>query len=114
MQLTINDKDYQFIFGYGFIKELNRRYTIHEKGLSLKAGLDTTLANFFNNDIETLVEMLKVGNLTETPKISEKELAEYVAESDIEKLFDEVLEELKKSGFTRMKTKRMSEAMKQA
>ena len=28
MELTINDKTYTFIFGFGFIREMNRRYSV--------------------------------------------------------------------------------------
>ncbi|WP_430610665.1 hypothetical protein IGL01_000738 [Enterococcus sp. DIV0340] len=104
MELMINDKEYSFIFGFGFIREMNRRYSIVEKGMTMKLGLDSTLMNFFNEDIETLIEMLKVANLTESPRVSEKELISFVDEIGSDKLFDLVLEELKKSEFTKKKT----------
>ena len=65
MEQTINGKEYKFIFGFGFIQELNRRYSVEEQGMTIKMGLDTVLANFFNKDVETLVEILKVANQTE-------------------------------------------------
>ena len=61
MEQTINGKDYKFIFGFGFIQELNRRYSVVEQGMTLKTGLDNVLLNFFNKDVETLVEILKVA-----------------------------------------------------
>lgn len=112
MKLVIKGKEYSFKFGFGFIQEMNRRYSVTENGLTLKMGLDTILANFFNEDVETLVEMLKVANLTEKPKISQDDLASLVEEVGAEKLFDEVLEELKKSEFTKKKTNKMLENLK--
>ncbi|EON3043322.1 tail assembly chaperone [Enterococcus hirae] len=109
MDLVIKEKDYKFIFGYGFIKEMNRRYSTTERGLTIKMGLETVLSNFFNKDVETLVEMLKVANLTETPKVSETAIAEYIESNGAEFLFDEVLEELKKSEFTKGKTEKLLE-----
>jgi len=104
MELTINDKEYSFIFGFGFIREMNRRYSVVEQGMTMKLGLDSTLVNFFNEDIETLIEMLKVANATENPRVAEKDLIKLVDEIGSEKLFDLVLEELKKSEFTKKKT----------
>ncbi|WP_202931332.1 tail assembly chaperone, partial [Oceanospirillum linum] len=40
MEQTINGKDYKFIFGFGFIQELNRRYSVTEQGMTVKMGLD--------------------------------------------------------------------------
>ncbi|WP_409173858.1 tail assembly chaperone [Enterococcus mundtii] len=104
MELTINGKEYKFIFGFGFIQEMNRRYSVVEQGMTMKLGLDSTLVNFFNEEIETLIEMLKVANLTETPKVAENDLITLVGEIGSDKLFDLVLEELKKSAFTKKKT----------
>ncbi len=104
MELTINDKQYTFTFGYRFIKELNKKNKVTEQGMTLKAGLDNALMNFFAGDIETLVEMLLLANATETPKVSEKGLTEWIEENGIDSLFDLVLEELKKSEFTKKKT----------
>ncbi|MCT4409972.1 hypothetical protein EFO26_11845, partial [Lactococcus cremoris] len=60
--------------------------------------------NFFSGDIETLVEMLKTANATENPRVSEKWIVEWIEENGIDMLFDLVLEELKKSEFTKKKT----------
>ena len=111
MELTINDKEYNFIFGFGFIREMNRRYSVVEQGMTMKLGLDSTLVNFFNEDIETLIEMLKVANATESPRVAEKDLIALVGEIGSDKLFDLVLEELKKSEFTKLKTNQLLEEL---
>lgn len=114
MELTINDKEYSFIFGFGFIREMNRRYSIVEQGMTMKLGLDSTLVNFFNEDIETLIEMLKVANQTESPRVAEKDLISLVDEMGSEKLFDLVLDELKKSEFTKKKTLTVENRIKES
>lgn len=113
MELTINDKEYSFIFGFGFIREMNRRYSVVEQGMTMKLGLDSTLVNFFNEDIETLIEMLKVANQTESPRVAEKDLISLVDEMGSEKLFDLVLDELKKSEFTKKKTTTVEKRIKE-
>lgn len=114
MELTINDKEYNFIFGFGFIREMNRRYSVVEQGMTMKLGLDSTLVNFFNEDIETLIEMLKVANQTESPRVAEKDLISLVDEMGSEKLFDLVLDELKKSEFTKKKTLTVENRIKES
>lgn len=104
MELTINEKQYTFTFGYRFIKELNKKNKVTEQGMTLKAGLDNALMNFFAGDIETLVEMLLLANATENPRVSEKGIIEWIEENGVDALFDLVLEELKKSEFTKKKT----------
>ncbi|MBE9909984.1 hypothetical protein G8B49_01750 [Enterococcus mundtii] len=112
MELMINDKEYSFIFGFGFIREMNRRYSVVEQGMTMKLGLDSTLVNFFNEEIETLIEMLKVANATESPRVAEKDLIALVDEIGSDKLFDLVLEELKKSEFTKKKTLKIENKIK--
>ena len=38
MELTINEKQYVFIFGYRFIKELNKKNEVTERGMILTAS----------------------------------------------------------------------------
>lgn len=104
MELEINGELYNFVFGFGFVKEMNKRYTAEGNGMKLNAGIDTVVANLFTGDVEVLVESLKVANGTEKPRISEKALIDYTGECDSDMLFDQVIEGLKESGFTKRKT----------
>lgn len=112
MELIINEKEYGFIFGFGFIRELNKRYTEKSNGITFKAGLDNVLVNLFSGDSETLVEVLKVANMTETPKVSEANLVLYIEANGIDELFETVIDELKKSEFTKKKTIQMETKIK--
>lgn len=103
---------YSFVFGFGFLKELNKQHTMASNGLTMRLGLENTLPNLINNDAETLVEVLKLANKTETPRASEKDLIELIeASDDIEQLFAETLEALKESNFTGMKTRKFLETV---
>ena len=96
---------YSFVFGFGFLKELNKQHTMASNGLTMRLGLENTLPNLINNDVETLIEVLKLANKTETPRVTEKDLIELIESTeDIESLFTEVLGALKESNFTGMKT----------
>ena len=98
---------FSFVFGFGFLKELNKQHTMASNGLTMRLGLENTLPNLINNDVETLLEVLKLANKTETPRASEKDLIELIESTeDIESLFTEVLGALKESNFTGMKTRK--------
>ena len=98
---------FSFVFGFGFLKELNKQHTMASNGLTMRLGLENTLPNLINNDAETLVEVLKLANKTETPRATEKDLVELIESTeDIEALFAETLEALKESNFTGMKTRK--------
>lgn len=113
MELTFNEKDYQFVFGYGFLKELNKRNKITAQGITINAGIEAVATNLSTGDIETLVEVLRIANTTETPRISEKTLAEYIEENGADELFDEVFDELKKSAFTSKKVTKILDRVDQ-
>ena len=86
---------YNFVFGFGFLKELNKQHTMASNGLTMRLGLENTLPNLINNDVETLLEVLKLANKTETPRVTEKDLIELIESTeDIESLFTEVLGEI--------------------
>jgi len=98
---------FSFVFGFGFLKELNKQHTMAPNGFTMRLGLENTLPNLINNDAETLVEVLKLANRTETPRATEKDLVELIESTeDIEALFAETLEALKESNFTGMKTRK--------
>lgn len=111
MQLEINGKTYDFVFGYAFLKDVNEKYSTDVRGAKVRTGaLRMMLAGIFDEDIQTIAEVLKIANNTESPKISESELAEYVAdnlENEQEGIADKVLNELKKSKFTKKKVNEM-------
>lgn len=106
---------YSFVFGFGFLKELNKQHTMASNGLTMRLGLENTLPNLINNDVETLIEVLKLANKTETPRASEKDLIELIESTDdIESLFAEVLGALKESNFTGMKTRKFLETVEKS
>ena len=73
---------YDFKFGLGFLREINKgaEYNLH--GIVVNAGLEKTLPNLMGRDIETLVEVLKIANKTEKPRISDAEIERIIEECD--------------------------------
>lgn len=113
MKLEINGKQYTFLFDYNFLKEINYKYTENSDGVPVRLGIESIGVNILNHDIETLIEALKLANQSQKENISEEKLALFVGTSETEKLFDEVVAELKKSEFVGKKfTKMMETAQK--
>ena len=86
MELTIENKTYNFRFGI---------------------GLETLSPNLLTGNTVTLSDCLFVANRTENPRVTQEQLDNYIdnENTDIDGLFDDVLKELKKSNATKKKAK---------
>lgn len=115
MELTINEKVYQFNFGMGFLREVNKRVNIPVDGLpgvKENVGLRYTVGMLVANDVETLVEVLDIANKGQQPRATKAEIDSYIddPETDIDKLFADVLDFLRTSNATRKTVREVLEA----
>ena len=99
MRLEIKGEIYEFKFGMKFLRTVNKNYSVdaRAKEIGMNSGLDVISMNFMKNDPEMLVDVLKIANDTENPKVSVEKLENYVDENGIDDLYNEVLETLKES-----------------
>lgn len=114
-ELTINEEIFQFRFGMGFMREINKKVTKPVDGLpgvSQNIGLQWYVAKLIDNDLDALVEMLEVANKTERNRITRAKLDAYTdnEETDIDELFESVLDFLKNANATRKITVAVLEA----
>lgn len=105
-ELTINEKVYQFRFGMGFIREINKTMSAPIDGVpgeKQNVGLRYKIGCLYDNDVEALVEVLYAANKTENPRVTIKELDSYIEDpdTDIEKLFEDVFDFLRQSNATK-------------
>lgn len=105
-ELTINEKVYKFRFGMGFIREINKTMSAPIDGVPGEkqyVGLRYKIGCLHDNDVEALVEVLSAANKTENPRVTVKELDSYIEnpDTDIEKLFEDVLDFLRQSNATK-------------
>ena len=110
MQLEINDKNYKFVFGIGFVRELNKLSGLTANGVSMGMGLQRNLPALAGYDPSVLVDVLVAANLTETPRIGTKALDDYLMsleEKDLEKLFADTIAEIKESNATKLVAKKL-------
>lgn len=105
-ELTINNVVYQFRFGMGFLREINKTVSTPVDGLAnvkKNIGLRYTVANVVDGDLETLVEVLDMANKGQNPRVTKAALDAYIEdeETDIDALFAMVLDFFKNANATK-------------
>ena len=109
MELTINGQVYEFNFGMGFLREVNKKATVQVdgvKGAEKNLGLRMAVAGIVDGDVETLVDVLDLANKGRDPRTTKTVLDSYIddPDTDIDKLFEDVMDFLKKTNATRKTT----------
>lgn len=108
-ELTIKENVYQFKFGMGFMREINKRVKNQVeglKGVEQNIGLRFFISAVISGDMEALVEVLNVANFGMTPRVTSGLLDAYLEDeaTDIDKLFEDVLDFLKNANVTKKVT----------
>lgn len=106
MELTIKEQVYQFNFGMGFLREMNRKVTVPVDGIKdakRHIGLRYTVSGIMDGDVEALEELLVAANKDQNPRVTTALLDEYIddPETDIDQLFEDVLGFLKNANATK-------------
>lgn len=105
MELTINGQVYQFNAGIGFMRKMNQRASVNYEGTNLKrdTGLTYLVADLMDGDIETLLLTLDAMNEGKDPRLTRKQIEDFLEDenTDIDKVFQDVLDFLKKSNCTK-------------
>ena len=114
-ELTIKDAVYQFNFGMGFMREINKKISqpVEDlKDVKQNIGLRYHVLCLLGRDIEALVDVLEVANKNQNPRVTRGLLDAYIddADTDIEKLFEDVLDFLKSANATKSATLAVIEA----
>lgn len=105
-ELTINGVVYQFNFGMGFMREINKKVGTFVDGLpdvKKNMGLQYYVAGILDGDVEALVEVLDVANKNQKPRVTLAALDSYIddADTDIDKLFEDVVDFLSRANATK-------------
>lgn len=118
MELTINGQVYEFKFGMGFMREVNKYFQKPIDGIKdakENVGLQMMVAGIYAKDAEYLVKVLDAANKGFTPRATVSLLDSYIDEcEDIDKLFEDVLDFLKTANATKNVTLQFIEQMKKA
>lgn len=107
MTLNINGVEHDVRFGIRFVAELDKKYA-NSKNEGYGVGLAYAVPLLLDGDALTLADVLHLSCCTEKNAPSKDQVDSYVESvEDIEALFGEVLEELKKQNATKIKTVKM-------
>lgn len=114
-ELTIKDAVYQFNFGMGFMREINKKISqpVDDlKDVKQNIGLRYHVLCLLGKDIEALVDVLEVANRNQNPRVTRALLDAYIddADTDIDKLFEDVLDFLRNANATKSATLAVIEA----
>lgn len=105
-ELTINNQVYEFSFDMGFMREVNKRIGVPVDNLpnvKKNVGLQYAIASIIDGDVEGLVDVLDTANRGRNPRVTKALLDSYIdnENTDIDQLFDDVLNFLKKANATK-------------
>lgn len=117
-ELTINGQVYQFHFGMGFMREINKTVNRPVDGLpdvKKNIGANMKFAGLIDGDVEDLVDVLFVANKGQNPRVTAALLDSYIDNEceDIDKLFGDVLDFLKSANATKKAMKAILEAVEE-
>jgi len=106
MELTINGNVYNINFGIAFMRELDKRVVMPVEGIpgkSEKIGLRYEIANLFDDDIESLITMIDIGNKGQDPRLTRAAIESYIEDpdTDIDELFKKVKDFLLSANVTK-------------
>lgn len=113
-ELTIKGQVYQFNFGMGFLKEIDKTVQIKsENGKVEDAGLRYAIGGLIDGNPKAICTILYYGNKGQNPRITEALIEEFIddPDTDIEDLFEMVMDFLKNSNATKRITEKMLKAV---
>lgn len=106
LEITIDGVVYSFNFGMGFMREINKKVGAPVDGLpdvKKNIGLQYYVAGVLDFDVEALVDILDIANKGQNPRVTRALLDAYIddSETDIDRLFEDVLDFLKSANATK-------------
>ncbi|CEN29137.1 tail assembly chaperone [Lactococcus piscium] len=119
MELTINNNVYQFSFNIGFLRNINKTITVDVDGMDgvkRNVGLRYSVGLLLDGDLETLVDVLELANKGQSTRLTKKAIEEFIdnTDTDVDEVFDGVIEGLKQANATKKATLATIEAIEKA
>lgn len=114
LELTIKGEVYQFNFGMGFMREVNKK-VVQKGGADTNAtkniGLQFVVGGIIDKDVEILVDALMAANKGQNPRVTRDLLDAYIddEDTDINELFETVMDFLLKTNATKSTATTMKE-----
>lgn len=115
MNFEVSGKEREVNFGIGFVRELDKKFTVKQSGVEFGMGLQQVVPQLRLKSPVILVEVLKAGIKNVSEKQIDNAVEKYAEENDgLDDLFEEVTEGLKASAITRASVKQMEQRMEEA
>lgn len=116
LELTIDGTVFEFNFGMGFMREINKKVSTPVDGLkdvNKNIGLQYTVASVIDGDVEALVDLLDAANKGHSPRVTRALLDAYIDDesTDIDGLFESVIDFLKSANATKKTVMQLLEAV---
>ena len=116
-ELTINNTLYQFNFGFGFLRDINKTYkSVDEKTKQERElGLQYNIASLIDGDVEAIVTILDIANKGCDPRIRRQDIEKYIEDenTNIDDLFDTVMDFLSKANCTKKEVQKFMENLEE-
>ena len=116
-ELTINNTVYQFNFGFGFLRDINKTYkSVDEKTKQERElGLQYNIASIIDGDVEAIVTILDIANKGCDPRITRQDIEKYIEDenTNIDNLFDTVMDFLSKANCTKKEVQKFMENLEE-
>lgn len=115
-ELTINNAVYQFNFGMGFLREVNKTVSVAvdgAPGVRKSVGLRYMLAGIIDGGVEALTDALDIANKGQNPRLTKAVLDAHIDDenTDIDQLFEDVMVFLESANATKKEMKTLLEAV---
>lgn len=118
-EITINNNIYPLNFGFGFIREIDPKITRKIDGVNGRVeqlGLQMAVAGIKEGSIEDLLDVIFTANKNaDGERISKKDIEAHLEnpETDLESLFDTVIDFLSRANCTKNTVKRVNELIEE-
>jgi len=102
-ELEISGKMYQFNFGMGFLRDINKTVTTKIEGVLQNVGLRFVVSRLAIGDTEALASVLMTANKGQNPRLTTMALDSYIDDpsTDIDTLFKTVTDFLSEANATK-------------
>lgn len=111
MNLTINGNEQELHFGIGFVRELDNVAGVNKNGIQLGMGLTLTMPSLKSYNPAALSNVIYAATVTNSPRPGlgdvDKYLESITSADEIERIFDEVNEEINKATMLQTALKNM-------
>lgn len=114
LEMEIKGQVYQFNFGIGFMREMDKKVKVPVegmKGVEQAVGLRYCIANVLDGNIDALIDVLYASNKGFEPRLKMSDIEDFLEDpdTDIDSVFEEVIDFFKRANVTKKVTQGLLE-----